>query len=244
GSWDRTICDEIITPSAGAERVRPAPRIRVSGQCARPPGLPPSSLTATAAPATSVPFRVVGKGSYRSRAGKGEEPDDIDMAGGELHRRKRFGRGPDRAGRGGGARRRGIRVSAAQGAIAPSQGRTSPVRPVGLEDVSAPVRARGPGRRGAARQRGEQPSRLAVRLSARVRAVPAVRSGPVTVDGQGPGGQRPAVLSRSQGSGARSGGRPPSQARPGLPKVFVSGRRVLRQRWVVLAADTGGATRC
>src|SRR6185369_4832242 len=115
---------------------------RVSGQCARPPGLPPSSPTATAAPATSVPFRVVGKGSYRSRAGKGEEPDDIDMAGGELHQRKRFGRGPHRAGRGGGARRRGIRISAAQGAITPGQGRTSPVRPVGLADVSplVPVR--------------------------------------------------------------------------------------------------------
>ena len=90
----------------------------------------------------------------------------------------------------------------------------------------------------------EEPSRLAVRRSARVRAVPAVRSGPVTVDRQGPGGQRPAVLSRGQGPGARRGGRPPSQAGPGLPKVFVSGKRVLRQRWVVLAADTGGAARC
>src|SRR2546429_8896090 len=39
-----------------------------------------------------------------------------------------------------------------------------PVRPVGLADVSPGVPPRGPGRRGAVRQRGEQPARLAGRL--------------------------------------------------------------------------------
>src|SRR5439155_11994921 len=108
--------------------------------------------------------------------------------------------------------------------------------PVGLADVSPGVPPRGPGRRGAVRQRGEQPARLAVRLPARVRAVSALRSGPVAVGRQGSGEQRPAILS----SGGRPGSGPPSQARPGLPKVFVSvtGKRGDRQRLVVLAADT------
>ena len=83
--------------------------------------------------------------------------------------------------------------------LAAGQGRAAPVRSLGLADVPAGDRARRPGLRGATRQRGEQPARLAVRLPARVRAVSAARSGPLALGRQRRRDPRPAILSLGRG---------------------------------------------
>src|SRR5690349_9620105 len=139
---------------------------------------------------------------------KAGEPDDFDVAGIGVHRGKRLVRGTHRADRGRDPRRRGVRGTPAQGAVAP-EGRNAPLRPLGLADVPGRRQPRGPG---TGRSRGGPPTRVALWLPARLRALSPARLRRTPLDRPRPRpGPRPGLLTPRP-----TGGPYPDAMKPGF----------------------------